>query len=567
MSEGILVVCESADGKIKKTSLELLGKANELSKVLGGSVSALLVGEGDAEGLGAYGAAKVFKVAGDARNVALLTRATQKAIEETSPSIVLGGASALGRDVFSRLSARLKAGLGAEITEMRVEEGILVAIRPQFSGKVFSEVKISTEHKLFTVRPGSFAMPAKGEANAELVPLDVDQEDSDTRLTIVEVIQSETEVVDLTEADRIVSGGRSVKSKEKFDSLIRPLAQALGATAGASRAAVDAHYAEHSEQVGQTGKVVGPALYIACGISGAIQHLAGMNTSRVIVSINKDPNAPIFKHSTYGIVADMFDVVPALTKALNGGEIPVVDMSKPSTTTQSASIVSPKKSVVESPVVAQKSTTAPVKDSVVEAKPPAKPPKKMSLKERLAAKRAASKSESVKSKDLKTPVVATRVSKPAKTVEPTSTSVGKVSVASVTGAAVSVDVDGLRAEVAELRVLVETLQGVIAASEKSLSTDLKKYVKSSEDALKKDFQRGEKNARSFQEGAAKNIEAIERSVTSEVRRIREKTREAMANEGAESRAAIFSLKGSASASIVLNILTLIALIGMWMTTS
>ena len=154
--------------------------------------------------------------------------------------------------------------------------------------------------------------------------MDVDFEDLDSATKVVEILKSEATVVDLTEADRIVSGGRSVKSKDSFDSLIRPLSAALGATPGASRAAVDAGYAEHSEQVGQTGKVVNPTLYIACGISGAIQHLAGMRTSRVIVSINKDKEAPIFKHSTYGIVADMFDVIPVLTKALSGGEIPVV---------------------------------------------------------------------------------------------------------------------------------------------------------------------------------------------------------------------------------------------------
>ena len=291
MSEGILVLCEAVNGTLKKTTFELLGKATELAGGLGGSVTALLVGEGDAASLGQYGAAKVLKVDGDARSVSVITRALQKAVEEHSPAIVLGAASAIGRDSFARLSARLKAGLGAEITEMSIQDGALVAIRPQFSGKVFSQVQISTECKLFTVRPGSFAIPPATEASAEVVAFDVDLEDSDSRLTIVEIVESQTEAVDLTEADRIVSGGRSVKSKDNFDTLIRPLAQALGATAGASRAAVDAHYAEHSEQVGQTGKVVSPALYIACGISGAIQHLAGMNTSRVIVSINKDVNA------------------------------------------------------------------------------------------------------------------------------------------------------------------------------------------------------------------------------------------------------------------------------------
>ncbi len=568
MSEGILVLCESADGKIKKTALELLSKATELAASLGGSVTALLVGEGDTSQLGAHGASKVLHVQGegDARNVALLTRAAQKAVEEVSPAIVLGGASALGRDVFARLSIRLKAGLGAEITEMRVDDGQLVAIRPQFSGKVFSQVQISTDCKLFTVRPGSFAVNNTG-GNAEVSDLSVDLEDGDSRLEIVEVIQSETEVVDLTEADRIVSGGRSVKSKENFDTLIRPLAKALGATAGASRAAVDSHYAEHSEQVGQTGKVVSPALYIACGISGAIQHLAGMNTSRVIVSINKDPNAPIFKHSTYGIVADMFDVVPVLTKALAGGEIPVVNMSKSKpAATESQSKSQPDTSAAKSaPVVDSKAKVAePVKESA------AKPAKKLSLKERLAAKRAQSSQSTPSASTSKSVATSTKTeTKPASKSTPkpstvsASTASASVNVASVAPVA-SADVEALRAEVAELKSLVQQLQTSIVSSEKGLNGDLKKYIKSAEDALKKEYQRGEKNAKAFQENASKSIEGIDKAVTNEVRRIREKTREAMANEGAESRSAIFSLKGTASANVVLNILILVVLIAMFM---
>ena len=547
MSEGILVLCEAVNGTLKKTTFELLGKATELAGALGGSVTALLVGEGDAASLGQYGAAKVLKVDGDARSVSVVTRALQKAVEEYSPAIVLGAASAIGRDSFARLSARLKAGLGAEITEMGVQDGALVAIRPQFSGKVFSQVQISTECKLFTVRPGSFAIPATTDASAEVVEFDVDLEDSDSRLTIVEIVESQTEAVDLTEADRIVSGGRSVKSKDNFDTLIRPLAQALGATAGASRAAVDAHYAEHSEQVGQTGKVVSPALYIACGISGAIQHLAGMNTSRVIVSINKDVNAPIFKHSTYGIVADMFDVVPALTKALTGGEIPVVDMSKPE----------PKKAEATAPKTEAKKES---EVSSTEATTAAKPAKKLSLKERLAAKKAKA------SAPPKAPAKSVAAPAPKATTKPAPAKQSTVASSSVAPVA-SADVAELRSEVAELRSLVQQLQSTITASEKSLNSDIKKYVKSVEDTLKKDFQRGETNARSFQDNASKKIEGIETSVTSEVRRIREKTREAMANEGAESRSAIFSLKGTASANIVLNILILIVLIGLWMTVS
>ena len=241
MSEGILVLCEAVNGTLKNTAFELLGKAAELSNGLGGSVTALLVGDGDAASLGQYGASKVLKVDGDARSVSVITRALQKAVEEYSPSVVLGVASPIGRDAFARLSARLSLGLGAEITEMGLNDGSLVTVRPQFSGKVFSQVQISTACKLFTVRPGSFSIPPATDALAEVVTFDIDLEDSDSRLKIVEIIESQTEAVDLTEADRIVSGGRSVKSKDKFDTLIRPLAQALGATAGASRAAVDAH--------------------------------------------------------------------------------------------------------------------------------------------------------------------------------------------------------------------------------------------------------------------------------------------------------------------------------------
>ena len=549
MSEGILVLCEAVNGTLKKTAFELLGKATELAGGLGGSVTALLVGAGDANTLGQYGASKVLTVDADGRSVAVVTRALQKAVEDHSPAVVLGAASAIGRDAFARLSARTKSGLGAEITEMRIEEGALIAIRPQFSGKVFSQVQISTECKLFTVRPGSFAIPSTTDAVAEVVALDVDLEDSDSRLTIVEIVESQTEAVDLTEADRIVSGGRSVKSKDNFDTLIRPLAQALGATAGASRAAVDAHYAEHSEQVGQTGKVVSPALYIACGISGAIQHLAGMNTSRVIVSINKDVNAPIFKHSTYGIVADMFDVVPALTKALTGGEIPVVDISKPAPI--------PKAETKQEP----KAVAAPKSEEAT-----AKPAKKLSLKERLAAKKAKASSPSAPTTSSTTKNTASL--KSSSNVKAKAASTEKTTVTTVSTASVaSADVAELRAEITELKSLVQDLQSSIASSEKSLNADIKKYVKATEDALKKDFQRGEANSRSFQDNASKKIEGIERSVVNEVRRIREKTREAMANEGVESRSAIFSLKGTASANIVLNILILVALIGLWMSAS
>ena len=431
----------------------MLGKATELASQLGGDVAAVSMSEAefDASTLGNYGAKKVYTASVDANNTGMATRVVQEAIEAFDPAIVLAPASPQAKEILPRLSVRLRAGLGAEVTELFVQDGVLLAKRPQFAGKVFSEVRISSERKLFTVRGGSFALPESASAVAEVESLSVSFEDGDEVTKVVEVVQADVEVVDLTEADRIVSGGRSVKSKENFDSLIRTLAASLGATPGASRAAVDAGYAGHSEQVGQTGKVVNPNLYIACGISGAIQHLAGMRTSRVIVSINKDKDAPIFKHSTYGIVADMFDIVPVLTKALNGGEIPVVAAPKKSAPAEKA---------------AEKG----------EAKPEAKPAaKKMTLKEKLAAKKASSSSKEAKS-------ASTAVAEPAKSTPPTAVPANIVATAAVDPALVK----ELKEEIAALKKEISVIKDSVAKS-----------VKDGNASLKKEIQRTEGNAKSF----------------------------------------------------------------------
>ncbi|MDP6933176.1 MAG: electron transfer flavoprotein subunit alpha/FixB family protein, partial [Myxococcota bacterium] len=188
-----------------------------------------------------------------------------------------------------------------------------VGRRPVYAGKAFTDVSVSSDPALFTVRPNSFSAPTAGAGSAQVQELTVEMTEEDGLSRVVDSAQPESTAVDLTEADRIVSGGRSLASAESFDSVIRPLAAVLGATPGASRAAVDAGYAPHSDQVGQTGKTVNPSLYFACGISGAIQHLAGMRTSKVIVAVNKDRDAPIFQHATYGIVADLFEICPLLT--------------------------------------------------------------------------------------------------------------------------------------------------------------------------------------------------------------------------------------------------------------
>jgi len=310
MANGILVFCETERGSVKKTARELLGKAT----TLGGPVSAVVFGEADASTLGAYGAQTVYTVSAGAYDSGSWARAMAKVIEQSDAAVVLGAASPVGKSLFARVSARIGAGLISEVTELSIENGKVVGRRPIYAGKALVSGTVKSERALFTVRPNSFSAPQVGGGSADVVAAgSVDG----SATQVLETRASSSAVADLTEAERIVSGGRSLKSLENFDQIIRPLAASIGATPGASRAAVDAGYAPHSSQVGQTGKVVNPELYIACGISGAIQHLAGMRTSKVIVAINKDPEAPIFQHSSYGIVDDLFVICPLLSKAFD----------------------------------------------------------------------------------------------------------------------------------------------------------------------------------------------------------------------------------------------------------
>ena len=316
MGNGILVVCEQENGVPKKTAYELLSKARELLAQTGGELSAVVIGSADAADLGAYGATTVYTVDGAefaSGTTGAWVRALETAVSHAAPAVVLGAASGRTRESFPRLAARLGAGMASECTDLRVEDGNVVARRPMYAGKAFADVRISSDVALYTVRPNSFPGAAPSGGSAAATPLSVALQDGDLAARVVGVEEPQGQTLDLTEADRIVSGGRPTDSSENFDTLIRPLASALGATVGASRAAVDAGYAPHDEQVGQTGKVVNPSLYIACAISGAIQHLAGMRTSRVIVAINKNPEAPIFQHATYGIVGDIFEICPMLT--------------------------------------------------------------------------------------------------------------------------------------------------------------------------------------------------------------------------------------------------------------
>ena len=318
MAKDILILAEHANGKLKKYSFELAGVAKTLADKTGGQVHALVVGGGVtafAGELGKYGVAKVHVVDGADfanYNAEVYTGALEAAAKAVSPAVILGTASPVGKDTLPRVAARLGAGYANDAVEVSWD-GKITLRRPLYAGKCTSNVTLTGDTVLLTTRPNTFPVPAAGGGNAEVMALAGSF--APTKYKVKEVIKGESDRPDLTEAEVIVSGGRAMKEANNFK-ILWELADAIGpqATVGASRAAVDSGYAPHAMQVGQTGKTVSPKLYIAAGISGAIQHLAGMRTSKVIVAINKDKEAPIFGKADYGVVADLFQIVPALTK-------------------------------------------------------------------------------------------------------------------------------------------------------------------------------------------------------------------------------------------------------------
>jgi electron transfer flavoprotein alpha subunit len=318
MGNNVLVVAEQRDGILKKVAFEMLGAGAELAAALGGNVEAVLLGAGLGEmpdALAEYGATKVY-VADDESLATYSSEgyaATLAAfVGETEPAIILLGATAMGRDFAPRLAARLGVGLASDCVSFEIDAGRLVATRPIFAGKALAKVKLNGDPQIASLRPNVLAAP-EPVAGAVATVEPVEAVTDGVRAKVVEIAGVGEGEIDVAEADIIVSGGRGVAGPEGY-APITSLAKTLGAAVGASRAAVDAGWIEHSHQVGQTGKTVTPNLYIACGISGAIQHLAGMKTSKVIVAVNKDPEAPIFKVANYGIVGDLFDVVPLLEK-------------------------------------------------------------------------------------------------------------------------------------------------------------------------------------------------------------------------------------------------------------
>jgi electron transfer flavoprotein alpha subunit len=318
MAKGVFIVAEQRDGALRKVSFELASTARKLADQLGEEVSAVLVGagvEGLAAELGKYGVDKVYVADGAAFELyttGAYAQAVAKIVKENDASILLLGASAQGKDLSAALVGKLATGMATDCTDVKIDGGKLLAIRPMYAGKCFGEVVITGTPQMASLRPNVFPIVECAKA-AAVVKFDAGVADVKTK--VLEVQKEASGKIDVAEANIIVSGGRGMKGPEGY-AILEELAALLGAAVGASRAAVDAGWRPQSDQVGQTGKVVSPNLYIACGISGAIQHLAGMSSSKFIVAINKDNEAPIFQRADYGVVDDLFKVVPEVTKAV-----------------------------------------------------------------------------------------------------------------------------------------------------------------------------------------------------------------------------------------------------------
>jgi electron transfer flavoprotein alpha subunit len=316
MSKGIVVVLEHSENQFRKVSYEVLTQGRQLAEELGGELVAMIMGEHIEEmsgGLGEYGANRVLLSEHSGFNPFLTDvqcDLLSKIIEVEEPEIVILGATVLGKDLAARTAARTGGPLAMDCTAVRLEEENVIATRPMYGGKIMADVLLSGAPKILAIRPNSVTV-SESEGKGEIVKSDIQA--SDSKLQFIEKMETESKV-DLTEADVIVSGGRGMGGSDY--SIIEELAELLEAAVGASRSAVDEGWRPYSDQVGQTGKVVSPKLYIACGISGAIQHLAGMSSSKVIVAINKDPDAPIFAKANYGVIGNLFEVVPLISNEI-----------------------------------------------------------------------------------------------------------------------------------------------------------------------------------------------------------------------------------------------------------
>ncbi len=321
--KGIWVFLEQKNGKVQSVAYELLGKAQELSKKLGCDVSGVLIGnklEGQLDELIFCGADNIYLV--EAPELANFqdepyTNILVELVKKYKPEILLCGATNIGRSLISRVAINIKAGLTADCTGLDIEpdKKILLQTRPAFGGNIMATI-ISPNYRpqMATVRHKVFQpLTPDKKRKGKIIRESFDSSLYFSRTKLLDIVEEVESLINLSEADIIVSGGRGMRSPENFK-ILEELAHVLGAAVGASRAAVDSGWKPYSHQVGQTGRTVAPKIYIACGISGQIQHLVGMQSSKIIVAINKDPEAPIFKVATYGIVGDLFEIVPALTK-------------------------------------------------------------------------------------------------------------------------------------------------------------------------------------------------------------------------------------------------------------
>jgi electron transfer flavoprotein alpha subunit len=321
----VWVFAEQRDGKLMGVSVELLGEGKRLAGEIGCKLCAVLCGENVdhlVDELYEYGAEKVYYANSPelkTYNTDAYTKVIYEAIVKYKPEIVLLGATHIGRDLGPCLAVKCGTGLTADCTKLDIDptDKKLMQTRPAFGGNLMATI-LCPNHRpqMSTVRPGVMSKPERNPgAKGELVKLEPAFKEGDIRMQVLEVVKALTEKVSLTDARVIVSGGAGLGNPEGFE-LLKKLADRLGGVVGASRAAVDAGWIDHSHQVGQTGTTVKPDLYIACGISGAIQHLAGMQTSKLIIAINKNEDAPIFEVADYGIVGDLYKVIPALLEAI-----------------------------------------------------------------------------------------------------------------------------------------------------------------------------------------------------------------------------------------------------------
>lgn len=332
MSYKILAFVESKENKFKSPAFEVVSEANKLASELNTTFEVLTIGndevKNDAPILGNYGATKVNFVnlnelnskSGKSDFVYSQTAFAKVIANYASKNgfnMILLSGSALGKDIAPRISVLLDASYCPDAVDIKIQDGKIISKRPVYAGKSYVNLSFTSENIVIGLRPNVFKPVKSGDNSAEVSSVDINSLDIfDVDFsTVVKEIKVSSEKLDVAEADIIVSGGRGLRGPENFN-LIENLAASLGAATGASRAVVDAGWRPHGEQVGQTGKTVSPSLYVACGISGAIQHLAGMSSSKVIVAINKDKDAPIFQIADYGIVGDVFEILPALTEEI-----------------------------------------------------------------------------------------------------------------------------------------------------------------------------------------------------------------------------------------------------------